>query len=372
MLADPERFPAYCRAIQGAVRPGNTVAEIGCGPGVFAMLACQVGAKRVYAIESEPVIELARQLARANRFDDRIDFFEGDSRKVSLPERVDVLVFDLRGVLPLFQEAVSTIEDARRRFLAPGGLLIPSRDELKAGIVEAQEHYSRLTQPWQSKPGLDLSCALAEALNAESYHTYFKAEQLLTNPQTWFVVNYSTGADALACARVRFRALRDGTGHGICIWFEAHLFGEHGYSTGPGSSKEGISGQMFLPWPEAVSIHKNLELEITLNADLVDGDYVWRWETIIPASGASPARHFRQSTFYGEQLSPASLRRREAGFVPTLSESGQADRWLLHAMDGKASLREIAQSAAQHFPKIFPRWEDALRRAADLAAQFSR
>jgi hypothetical protein len=48
-----------------------------------------------------------------------------------------------------------------------------------------------------------------------------------------------------------------------------------------------------------------------------------------------------------------------------------ADRWLLHAMDGKASLRQIAQAAAERFPAIFPFWQDALRRASELARQFS-
>jgi hypothetical protein len=55
-----------------------------------------------------------------------------------------------------------------------------------------------------------------------------------------------------------------------------------------------------------------------------------------------------------------------------LSETGQADRWLLQAIDGKTSLQQMAQAAAQHFPAIFPSWQDALHRAAELAAQFSR
>jgi hypothetical protein len=45
---------------------------------------------------------------------------------------------------------------------------------------------------------------------------------------------------------------------------------------------------------------------------------------------------------------------------------------MLQAMDGKASLQQIAQAAAERFPAIFPQWQDALRRAADLAKQFSR
>jgi len=35
-------------------------------------------------------------------------------------------------------------------------------------------------------------------------------------------------------------------------------------------------------------------------------------------------------------------------------------------------LQEIAQAAAQRFPKVFPRLEEAFRRASELAEKFSQ
>jgi hypothetical protein len=104
----------------------------------------------------------------------------------------------------------------------------------------------------------------------------------------------------------------------------------------------------------------------------VDDDYIWRWETKMAGNGKDADRFFQQSTFQGANFTPQSLRRRASDFVPSLSEEGQANRWMLQAIDGKASLQEIAQAAAKKFPQMFPRWEDALHRAAELAAQFSR
>ena len=49
MISDAGRFGSYAKAIARAVRPGDTVAEIGCGPGVFSLLACRAGARRVFA-----------------------------------------------------------------------------------------------------------------------------------------------------------------------------------------------------------------------------------------------------------------------------------------------------------------------------------
>jgi type I protein arginine methyltransferase len=145
MIDDSLRFNSYAKAISRGVRAGDVVAEIGCGPAVFALLACQAGAKRVYAIETEDIIDVARQIAAANGFADRIQFFQNDSRKVELPERVNAIVSDIRGVLPLFDGALASLQDARRRFLAPKGVMIPRRDILKAAIIEAENSYSRLT-----------------------------------------------------------------------------------------------------------------------------------------------------------------------------------------------------------------------------------
>src|SRR5438445_4231285 len=118
MIADAGRFGAYAEAIARAVHPGDTVAEIGCGPGVFSLLACQAGARRVFAIESEDSIQFARQLAAANGFADRIEFYQSESRKTELPERMNVIVSDIRGVLPLYDHAITSMEDARERMLA--------------------------------------------------------------------------------------------------------------------------------------------------------------------------------------------------------------------------------------------------------------
>src|ERR1700688_415317 len=372
MISDVERFGAYSRAIGRVVRPGDTIAEIGSGPGVFALLACQAGAKKVYAIETQDIIHISREIAEANGFTDRISFAQGDSRRIQLPERVNVVVSDIRGALPLFGQAILTIEHARQNFLLPGGILVPQRDVLKAAVVET-DYYSRIAAPWtKSVPSLDLSAALPLIFNSEFYHRNFNAEQLLTSPQAWYVLDYTVGATACASGKIEFRAVRGGIAHGVCVWFDAQLFEDIGYSTGPGTSDAGISGQLFLPWPEPVPISQGQDIWIGLHADLIGENYIWRWEGKLRANGSGSEHHFQQSTLQGANFTPQALRRRAADFVPMLSEEGRADRWLLHAMDSKASLEQIAQAASKQFPKIFPRWEDALRRAADLAAQFSR
>src|SRR6202521_4624270 len=145
IIIPPGARNLFFASCNDAKAPSN---RIGCGPALFSLLGCRAGAKRVYAIEIEDIIDVARQVAAANGFADRIQFFENDSRKVELPERVDVIVSDIRGALPLFNGALASLRDARKRFLAPEGVMIPRRDVVKAAITECEEIYSGLVAPW--------------------------------------------------------------------------------------------------------------------------------------------------------------------------------------------------------------------------------
>src|SRR5690348_2118390 len=89
-----ERFDA---AIARAVRPGALVLDVGSGVGILACLACRAGARRVYAVEPTPAVHVARLIARANGFEDRISFIDTALADAPLPARVDLVVSDLFG-----------------------------------------------------------------------------------------------------------------------------------------------------------------------------------------------------------------------------------------------------------------------------------
>src|SRR5258708_17364372 len=102
MIADRVRVGVYAQALRKTVREGSVVVEIGTGPGIFAVLACQLGASWVYAIEPSEIIQVAREVATPNGCADKIVFYEGPSNAVTLPPRRDVALSDLRDVLPFF------------------------------------------------------------------------------------------------------------------------------------------------------------------------------------------------------------------------------------------------------------------------------
>src|ERR1700687_1997045 len=128
MIADRNRSETYTQGLRAGIRPGAVVMDIGTGLGIMAVKSCHLGASRVYAIEPSEIIQVAREVAAANQCADKIEFFEDVSSKVTVPVRADVIVSDLRGVIPLFEHHIPSIIDARRRFLAPGGTLIGRKD----------------------------------------------------------------------------------------------------------------------------------------------------------------------------------------------------------------------------------------------------
>jgi type I protein arginine methyltransferase len=370
MVEDTLRFPAYCEAIARAVQPGDSVIDIGSGPGVFALLACKAGARKVYAIDTESVVEFGRQFAAENGFSDRIEFLRGDSRQILLPERANVIVSDIRGALPLFGPGIHALNDARKRLLAENGRMIPERDILLAALVETPRDFERIIAPWKSVPGLDLDAALPVVLNT-MYKRHCKSQQMISEEQEWHVMDYLGEANPKAGSTVRMKTTRKGTVHGFMIWFATRLFGEIGFSTRPGT-RDNVYGQVFLPLLKPVEVNEGEEICAGLHADLIGADYIWRWEFKIGAREGRDAADYRQSTFQGGGIFPSSLRKRSGEFVPVLSEAGLAERWLLLAMDGKTPLEQIAVKAAEQFPHTFSRPEDAFRRAGELSDRYSR
>ena len=376
MIADKVRTGAFIRALRDAVRPGSVVADIGTGTGIFALLACRFGARRVYAIEPDDAIQVAREIARANGYADRIEFIQAMSTGVSLPERADVIISDIGGIMPWFQKHIPAIADARRRFLAPGGVLIPRQDTAWAAVVQAPDLYTRRTGPWNDN-GFDLDMNAARDIVVNNWHKGQVADdQVLTEPRRWATVDYTAIEDADARGRVSWTVSRAGIGHGLAAGFDRIVAPGVHLSNAPDAPKnirpETIYGTIFFPWPSPVPLAPGDRVEVDLEARLVGADYVWRWRTSVLDQGRKDASKadFTQSTFFGVPLSPAQVRKRGAGYVPSLNENGRIARTVLDAMAEGVPLGDIARRLSIEFAARFPRPQDTLSYVADLSEEY--
>jgi type I protein arginine methyltransferase len=373
MISDPVRVRAYERALRQTVKPGIVVLEIGTGAGIMAILACQLGAKRVYTIEPTAIIYLAQEIAAANHCADKIEFIEDVSRRVRAPIQADVIVSDLRGMLPLLEDHIATIADARTRFLAPGGILVGRKDRLWAAVVDAPEQYGRIVQPWESPLlGQDLSAGRRMIVN-NICRTRVTPEQLLATPNVWATLDYTQIENPDVKGGLACSVKRNGTGHGIVIWFDAELADDVTFSSGP-ESPDTVYTSMFLPWQEPVPLVAGQSVCMDLQAKLVEMDYVWRWVTKVESFGhpGKFSHQFDQFELKGAMLSPSHLRKSTSNFIPQLSEEGLIRRRVLELMDGKVSLEHIAKQLVAEFPQRFNQWQKALLFTGSISKQNSR
>ena len=94
LIDDPVRLGAFQRAIASVVKPGDVVADIGCGLGTYAIFAARAGARRVFAVDDSPIVEVAREVVRDSGADGVVELFSGYSTAVEPPERCDVVIFE--------------------------------------------------------------------------------------------------------------------------------------------------------------------------------------------------------------------------------------------------------------------------------------
>ncbi|HEX5726405.1 MAG TPA: 50S ribosomal protein L11 methyltransferase [Longimicrobiaceae bacterium] len=366
MIADRVRLEAYAAALERTVRPGCVVADLGAGTGIFSLLACRLGAARVYAVEPDPVIQVAREVAADNGVAERITFLQELSTAVQLPEPADVVVWDVRGVLPPFRGSLAAVADARRRLLRPGGALVGRRDTLWAALVEAPESHAKLVAPADADAlGFRLAAARRAAASAWE-KARFTPDQLLSAPARWAEIDYHALDGGLAVAgEVELAVERAGTGHGLALWFDADLAEGAGFSNAP-AAPPAIYGQGFFPFPAPVALAAGANVRVRLGAHPAGGDYVWSWETHLPG------RRFAQSTLAGLLPSLEELRRGAGDAVPVLGEEGEVERAVLGLMDGARTVAEIAREVAARFPGRFPAPADALGRVGRVARAFGR
>jgi protein arginine N-methyltransferase 1 len=372
MIADEVRMRAYEAAIAKAVRPGAVVLDIGAGTGILSLLACRAGARQVYAVEIGDSIAVAEQIARANGLGDRVRFIQAKSTDITLPERADVVVSDLRGVLPLLQHHIPSIVDARARHLVPGGVLVPARDDLFVSLVEAPDVYEKVVAPWKAdRFGFDMSAARQVVTNTWE-RAFFQQGELLADPARWASLDYRTIESASVRGTVTLHPKRPGMAHGLVAWFDAVLSDGIGYSNAPGQP-ETVYGSGFFPFAEPLVFAPGDRLAVTFRADLVGGDYVMTWHTTVyQGDGETPVHDLRQSTFHGGPLPMEKVRRRAGAWRPSLNQDGEIDAAILRAMTGKCPLEAIAAQVHERFPGRFRTLTDAMARVSDLSERYSQ
>lgn len=356
MADDGVRMSAYARSIERAVKPGSVVLDLGSGTGICALLAVRAGARHVYAVDINPAVWVARDLARENGFGDRVTVYESSSFEIDLPEKVDVIVSDLRGQTPLNGDHLAAVADARARWLRPGGVSIPLRDRLFVAVVEADELQRLICTGWESTAELGFSVGAARTSILNSVHDdrrrSLSASALLSTAEPWAKVEYwnAAAASELYGATVELAATRRGTAHGLVVWFATTMLDDITYDSAPG--QELAYARCFLPFLEPVKLTESDRIEVSLRAD-ARGER-WSWETRIRDGNGVQKAQFRQASFLGMPTSPGALLKSSMSAQPSISPRGERMRRLLLAMDGRRTVNELVEELTRELAPADP------------------
>jgi SAM-dependent methyltransferase len=267
LIADGVRNAAFVSALQNVIKKGETVvADIGAGTGLLGVLAAQLGAGAVYLYEVAEVAGVAREVLKRNRADN-CHLMPCHSTEMHDPPRVDVVVSETLGNYPFEENIVETLNDAQKRHLKPGGIVIPARLAQFVAPVTTDRVHLELTVWDRTGLGIDFSPARTMSLNniyVRSLHT----SDLLDEGRAakrWDEIDFSVQNRASRRGEARWRLEAPVTVYGFATWWIAELVPGILLSTAPGAPRTHWE-QLYFPLLQPISGRAGDTLTVSLRS----------------------------------------------------------------------------------------------------------
>ena len=205
-LMDVQRTRLWKQAIEDVVRPGDVVVDAGAGTGILGVFAALDGAARVHAIELHPrFVTLIEHLAERNEVADLVDVVAGDATRLQLTEPFDVLVCELLCTGLFFEPEVQII-DHLRKWMKPGGRIIPGRVESFVQLLDAQE------------------TLYGVRIDVDSRSTLLAGDEPVSTKERYDVVDFAEPVGrTMVDAAVTVRARKSRVADAVVITSRAHL-----------------------------------------------------------------------------------------------------------------------------------------------------
>ena len=363
MTFDDHRNGLYADVIRKLVTPDSVVLDLGAGLGVHGLVAAMAGAKRVYLVEPETVVNVAMDIARANGLADRIVVLQGKIEEVELPEKVDLIVSVFTGNLLFSEDLLPSLFFARDRYLKPGGRMIPDEAELMVAPVSAAELHAKHVACW-SRPnmGLDFSPGRRFAANEILWLRREEARLDKLAPGAAVAsVELTTAIQADCDGEARYTFHASGLCHGLLCWIRIRL-GDQWLSSDPDEPEVHWS-PVLLPLDPPIQADAGQEVKVSVRRR-TGGDWTW---TVTSAAGAQ-----RHSSFLARVDGAARLRKMSPDYRPVLGRRGQDVLQILEKMQAGWSNREIADHLAEVAHEACASTDEAMQRVQALALNYGK
>jgi predicted RNA methylase len=362
MTLDVRRNAAYEQALAQIITPESVVLDVGAGLGIHGLLAAQLGAKRVYLVEPQDIITVAKEIVSSNGFADRVTCLQGTIEEVDLPEKVDVITSVFTGNFLLEEDLLPSLFWARDRYLKPGGLLLPQAGIMEAVPVCAPDLYKENIEIW-SQPHLGIDHSVARAYVSQSVF-YSRKEldkaQYLAEPRQLFALDFYQATDTNCQVSIDYTISESGICHGWAGWFKMQL-GAQWLSTAPHEPPLHW-GQAFLPLDPPLIMTAGEQVTFTLQRP-PSADWTWTVET-----AQTKQTH---STFFSMPMTLESIKKTSLDYQPQTNLRGEAALYVLSHSNGTISVEMLSNSLLQKYPQLFPNQPKAIRFIQKIVAGFA-
>jgi protein arginine N-methyltransferase 1 len=242
----------------------TTVADIGAGTGLLALMAADLGAREVFLYEAAEVAGVAAKVLKANRARN-CHLMPCHSTEMQDPPRVDLVVSETLGNYPFEEHINETRNDARKRFLKPKGTIIPrALTQLVAPVITDRNH--RELNAWDAC-GFDLSVPKAMSLNNIYVRTLGTKDLLggAESAKAWDTIDFSAANRSSRKGDARWRLNGATTIYGFVTWWRAELAPGIALSTAPGAPRTHWE-QLYFPLLEPIAAKAGETVAIELRS----------------------------------------------------------------------------------------------------------
>jgi amino acid adenylation domain-containing protein len=230
-MTHDERRNACFRAAIAKLVPGRTVVDIGTGAdALLARYSIEAGAKKVYAIEMLPEsFDRAARVLAEKGLENRVHLIYGDATRVELPEKVEVCVSELLGMIAS-SEGAATILNRARRFLQPGGVMIPDRCSTQIAAVslpsslEREPRFTEISGPYVERA----FAQMGRPFDIRTCINHLPKSCLLSDSAIFEAMDFTGVVPEQFESEVRLRIIKGGRLNGFLLWLTLETApGEH-------------------------------------------------------------------------------------------------------------------------------------------------
>ena len=364
-LSDQSRIAAYESALKNVINKNDTVIDLGAGTGIWGLIACRHGAKKIYSIEQTSLANLTKKVAMDNDFGDRVILINDHSKNIELPELADVVCCDQIGRFGFEAGIFSYFADAANRLAKQDARFVPNFIEFFAAPAHIKERAQNVSFWNQPIHRFDFSALSTIATNS-GYPVKLQPSDLIGG-SGMLARRKTTCADAFS-GKTSLVIEKNSMMSGLGCWFKAELADNIYVSNSPLDPNRIGRKNVFLPIDRTVEVLKGDHIDVFMH--FIPNETLLSWIVHIKREGRVVFQS-SHSTFCGMFVSEKDMKKAHPDFSPQLTTRGLAQKSVLELCDGEVSLVNIEKKLQELYPNLFQTQSEASCFVAEVVTRYA-